>query len=71
MYSWHRYIVIFENLNKIQPCCPVRKMEEDTELDRGEVIELEEVQDLEQSTQVVYIVDTELGHSAVRALAGR
>ena len=46
-------------------------MEEDTELDRGEVVELEEVQDLEQSTQVVYIVDTELGHSAVRALAGR
>ncbi len=46
-------------------------MEEDTELDRGEVIELEEVQDLEQSTQVVYIVDTDLGHSAVRAIAGR
>jgi hypothetical protein len=46
-------------------------MEEDTELDRGEVIELEEVQDLEQSTQVVYIVDTDLGQTAVRALAGR
>jgi hypothetical protein len=46
-------------------------MEEDTELDRGEIIELEEVQDLEQSTQVVYIVDTDLGQTAVRATAGR
>ena len=39
------------------------KMEEDTMLDEGEIIELEEVQDLEQETQIVYIVDSQLGQA--------